>query len=1241
MNKISSPTLKIFLVAFLGLITLAAGIGAQSENVFQNSGFEEFDNSNKPRNWTIDCWQPGSLLTVIDRKARQGKYAALIQSDTENDARLIQTVKVEPNTIYLFSGWIATESVPANKQTGANLCVIGEGFVHSQGVTGDTGWQPRQLVFRTYEGQKEVTLGVRLGYFGETVSGKAYFDDLKLEKITDQQVSYEQLTKPAANQPPPPVKTSSPPPAGPSGKSLGYPAGAVLIYLLLFGGLWFKLNGFNQPGKKVLSWFRTNLPLVLFFSMLAAFLARLPLFGVPGMNGDQGWIDKLLFFGSENSSQSGVVTKLFSFCCDLGTAFLIFVLLRKKRPFWGYLIAAVYLFLPPVIYNSAYLGRTDSLVTLIVVLLFYFLNKQKPIFAGALTGLALLLEPSTLILLPLFLCFLFQNYRWKERFQALGVMLAAFVLFLVLLSGGALLNWIQTHYASQVVFASGASSGAANFWTLFRGNNTNVTSPNQNLLGTLLVLTGILGSCFYYNFKKTRGSMAAGFFFTFLTLATLAPQVSGRAFFPCLAFGFLTVGYFRDQKFYFSTVLLSITSLLNMHVSVLKLQNTLQDPAASRAMYILAIVNTLLFLTVSLIFFAQSGRTGRRIKNFLTAYVQKLRNGMFENLSRKPFALKKSDYLAVAAIVLIYCGLIFFKLGSWKTPQTGLDILSPQEGIEVTLGQKSSVRTVAWYDAEGTGQLQIEVFSDGKWGSMVTLSCDDYYVLKKSPLVADGVEMFRLTSPSAAGHLNEIALIDEKNGLIPVRSVSYLVNNREVPARECPLFDEPQSILQKPSYLTSTYFDEIYHGRTAYEFVKEMPVYETTHPPLGKDLLSMGILLFGMNPFGLRFMHTLAGICLIILLFFLGRQILTTRFGAYGTLGLGVLDFMPFVQSRYSTIDTFSVLFMGMMFLFTVKYLRQQSQPKAGKSMGLIALIIFFFALAVSVKWTAVYGFAGVIFSIAAIKLKQYWDYRQERAKLLTKEKPAPKAKHKTADLKLKAGKELRRLSHYFWRENFWPTVFGSLILFLLIAPLTYYLNYIPYLHCHKIQEVFSEQAVQEVRNNQKGMFDYHSKLTDTHPFSSSWWSWPFNFKPLWVYTGSYNDPGKKSSIVSMGNPLIWFLGGLGLILIIYLILTYRRFSLMHLIIALFFSLYLPWLLITRVTFLYHFYPALPLFLTMAAFLLEPFWNLGRPGRKIVYIVFLFALGLLGLFYPVLSGAEVTQTYIDGFLRWFPQDWIF
>ena len=59
------------------------------------------------------------------------------------------------------------------------------------------------------------------------------------------------------------------------------------------------------------------------------------------------------------------------------------------------------------------------------------------------------------------------------------------------------------------------------------------------------------------------------------------------------------------------------------------------------------------------------------------------------------------------------------------------------------------------------------------------------------------------------------------------------------------------------SYLNSTYFDEIYHARTACENIEGVYPYEISHPPLGKLIIAIGIELFGMTPFGWRF----SGVC--------------------------------------------------------------------------------------------------------------------------------------------------------------------------------------------------------------------------------------------------------------------------------------------------------------------------------------------------------------------------------------------
>lgn len=115
-------------------------------------------------------------------------------------------------------------------------------------------------------------------------------------------------------------------------------------------------------------------------------------------------------------------------------------------------------------------------------------------------------------------------------------------------------------------------------------------------------------------------------------------------------------------------------------------------------------------------------------------------------------------------------------------------------------------------------------------------------------LYADAGKVFHIAVENA--QLFELAFRDADGALVPVTGGGAL-------------FDEQDAVPEATSQLNSMYFDEIYHGRTGYEQLHRLPVYETTHPPLGKDFIMLGIALFGMTAFGWRFAGTLFGVLLV------------------------------------------------------------------------------------------------------------------------------------------------------------------------------------------------------------------------------------------------------------------------------------------------------------------------------------------------------------------------------------------
>ncbi len=1257
------------------LVLLSAQIPAvaNSANLLKNSSFEAKGNHEQPEHWRFDYWQPGASAALTQSKVYDGNYALVLQAETENDFRMIQTVKVKGDKTYRFSGWVATEGVPEG-QYGANLCVMG-GFVRSEGVSATTDWRPIELVFRTYPGQKEVTLGVRLGFYSTTNTGKVFFDRLQLEQINAPGVAYQQIEPPQAQPPRQDSGQAKPGTAGQgASNSWFYPAIIILFYLFLWAGLWLKPK--DREGLLHQPHLIERLPGLFFGAVLLSFLIRFPLYGEAPFATDLGnfkaWALRIadtgplhfyapdyycdyppfslyiywaiggllkLFRLGGNDWMINFLLKLPSFICDAATAWLIYLLLKKKNPVLGWVLSVVYLFLPSIIYNSSYWGQVDTFYLFLVMLIFYLLTKEQPEWAAVCLAASFLTKAQTLAFIPLLLFYLVINYDWKRWLSTIFAGLAAFLLIILPFNLNQPLTWIFDLYTKQAALYPYASMNAGNFIALLNGNYANDGLPilfgiTYRSLGLILFGLSVIWSCWYYWKKRTIASLTVAFTLISFAFFLFFPRMHERYLFPVLAFLLLLVGYVKDRKIFFITLLLNLSYLLNMHVVILKFQNLLDNNVFERSIYVLGLVHTVLFIVLWLIFGLQMGEA-RKIKRFFAGCAEKYRNNLTGKLTKAPFQLQKRDYLILTALVLGYALLVMVRLGSWSTPQKGLEMISPEYGVEAVLDRPSAIDSVAIYDAEGVGELVFEYY-DGVYWNRQTYNTKEYYLLNRLSLVAANVERIRIFPNPAAGKINEIAFLDSGKRVIPVKTVIPFNSPVGIPPQEHPLFDEQERMGVKPSYMNSTYFDEIYHGRTAYEFVTGSNVYETTHPQFGKDLLSLGILIFGMNPFGMRFVHALMGILLMLVLFLLGRQILGTRFGAFCTMCLGMIDFMPLVQSRYATIDTTSVLFIGLMYLFTFKFIREQ---EAGvpplKSILTIIMIMIGFGLGAGVKWTAVYGFAGVVGCVALIKLRQYLRYRRERAFLTD---PAKKNNKRPSKQRTQ---QLQIMGKAFWQGNFGLTVLIFVLAFVLIVPGLYFLGYLPYLNSQGISEVFSAKAISEVVKNQHDMFAYHSKLQASHPFASSWWSWPFDFKPLWIYKAAYAEPGMKGSIVSMGNPLIWWLGVIALVMMGYHLLKERRFTIFHAVLIGFFSLYLPWVLVGRVTFIYHFYPVLPLFFSLIAFLLESVWEQGITGKRGVYSFFFAAVLLLVLYYPVLTGVEVPQAYTDRIFNWFPKDWVF
>ena len=552
--------------------------------------------------------------------------------------------------------------------------------------------------------------------------------------------------------------------------------------------------------------------------------------------------------------------------------------------------------------------------------------------------------------------------------------------------------------------------------------------------------------------------------------------------------------------------------------------------------------------------------------------------------------------IGIAVLTAVYAVAAFTGLGSARDPQR-FCTLEAGESATLALDGVHSIDTVWYYTGLYTGEYTLAYSDDGITYTAASTMPQGYADLFKwlQPQPADAAPAaaayVRVTA-SAHLELGELALYDPQGERIAVREITG-------PATADALCDEADTVPASSTYYNSSYFDEIYHARTAYEHLRGVYPYEVSHPPLGKVILSLGIRLFGMTPLGWRCMGALFGVAMLPLMWdLLRRMFRDDRVALCGT-ALLACDFMHLTQTRIATIDSFATLFILLMYLFLYRYFTQ------GRLRHLAACGIAF-GVGAATKWTCLYAGAGL-----GVLWALHWVLQGVQA-------------HRDGD----GRRYVRRLL---------GNIGFCLVFFVLVPGMIYYASYYPYgaaRGLHGAGMYFTREYAAIVLENQRFMFTYHSGLVATHPYSSRWWQWLLDLRPILYYL-SYGD-GTVSTIGAFVNPLLCWGGLLALPVLAYRAVRHDRTALFLLVGYL--AQVLPWVFISRLTFEYHYFAA-TLFLVLA--LGYVFDRLRQRGYFGIVYAFTAASGaLFALFYPVLTGVTVSRSYAWNVLKWLP-DWPF
>ena len=513
--------------------------------------------------------------------------------------------------------------------------------------------------------------------------------------------------------------------------------------------------------------------------------------------------------------------------------------------------------------------------------------------------------------------------------------------------------------------------------------------------------------------------------------------------------------------------------------------------------------------------------------------------------------------------------LSFSYLGSRTAPQDPLDATGTALSESVTL------------DGSAVSLWVYPGISFG--GSMTVTDANGSTVFEKElnygtcfSWTANNVQLAagtQLTVMVENAQLFELAFRDANGRLVPVTGGGAL-------------FDEQTAVPDAISQLNSMYFDEIYHGRTGYEQLHKMPVYETTHPPLGKDLIMVGIALFGMTAFGWRFAGTLFGVLLVPLAWCFVRRLTRKPWAAVTAGVLLALDFMRFSQSRLATIDVYGTFFILLGAYCMVWYCQRVLTDGVNRALLPMALGGVAFGLGCAAKWTGIYAGAGLAVLYLGVL---YARWQQKR--------PGFRAEFRTAAV-------------------------GG-VLFYVLLPLCLYIgSYLPYWWR---DPAFS---LSDWWQCQVSMFSYHATLKATHPFESRWYTWLLGLRPVWYYRNGYLPYGMKASIAGMAGPVIWLVGLAALVGLLWHQVSARGSRQGAGVLILYGTQLIPWMLVTRCTFLYHYFPSSMFCLAALALVLARMKHVDW-AKKIAAGLCVVALVLFVLYYPALSGLPIPAWWAD------------
>ena len=406
-------------------------------------------------------------------------------------------------------------------------------------------------------------------------------------------------------------------------------------------------------------------------------------------------------------------------------------------------------------------------------------------------------------------------------------------------------------------------------------------------------------------------------------------------------------------------------------------------------------------------------------------------------------------------------------------------------------------------------------------------------------------------------------------------------------------------------------FDEVFYPTFGLNYILEKSFF-SVHPPAGTYLISLSIYIYhflpwtetvlasvtsisDLNPISYRWLSALAGTSIIYVAYRLCFELFNKRNLALLAALFFAIDGSLLVDSRFGLINVYLSLFGLLSALFLIKFL------KVAENLSSLFISCFFLGLTFAIKWNGLgFWLTSLLFILLLLLFNK--QFKTERQGTLLNQSQISKF---------------------------------NVLSVSLIPFLAYLILWIPDLLFHGSELVDKHSQI----------ISYHTSNIEQklHPYSSSWFTWPIMLRPIAYYFSSQEILTASGNSLTVFNAVHLFpnpaLALFSLIAIFIMTLNWLNsfskvisskiydsdFLATTFILLGFFANFLPWALVSRSAFIYHYQPAACFSFIALAYLLYRISLKEEAEYKALYICSLVLIVTSAIYWlPIQLGLDIS-----------------